>query len=293
MKDKQIGYIVLFKHGRCVGTFPPLRESYYDRREIIYNARIIRSDGVIYDLADEDSIFSIKIPTYNKYKKNKVSEELGVTGYLEYVLKMRASGYKNDGNDALCYACLGVSTYLMANSERDWNYEDFFRIVEWLERDGDYESADNWRQWIAENVPTPGDRVKAHFQKALNVCELLETDLIELLWEYGQCGTVSKYQGRVYSISGKDKRFPLLPDFIKQNGAVVPPIDGIEFFAFTNSKTVKIRGEEIPALEASWRPFVDDRTPTEKEMYRQRYIKIATDKAMKENVRMFDKIRKC
>lgn len=87
-------YTVLFLHGRCIGTFPPINGKYYDRRDIIYGANTIISDGKKYDLTNKESIYSIAIPSYDRYRKNAVSEELGVTGYLEYVLKMRASGYK-------------------------------------------------------------------------------------------------------------------------------------------------------------------------------------------------------
>lgn len=52
-------YTVIFKHGRCVGTFPPLKGKYYDRRDIIYDANTIISDGRKYDLTDKDSIYSI------------------------------------------------------------------------------------------------------------------------------------------------------------------------------------------------------------------------------------------
>lgn len=31
-------YTVLFLHGRCIGTFPPILGKYYKRREIIYDA---------------------------------------------------------------------------------------------------------------------------------------------------------------------------------------------------------------------------------------------------------------
>lgn len=235
---------------------------------------------------------SIAIPSYSRYKKNAVSEELGVTGYLEYVLKMRASSYKNAGNNNLCYACLGMATYLMARSVRERNYEDFFRIVDWLERDGRYNLAERWRKWIHDNVPPPEDKTLARFRETLKQCEFLGTDLIELTYTGGQCGTVAKYQGRVYSINGKDRDFPILPTFIKRRGAVISPYGGAAFSPFVRGvSTMQYRWKEVNPLFASWRPFVDDRTKADREAYANSYIKSATQKKMSENCKMYDRIR--
>jgi hypothetical protein len=285
-------YTVLFLHGRCIGTSPPINGKYYDRRDIIYGANTIISDGKKYDLTNKDSIYSIAIPSYDRYSKNAVSEELGVTGYLEYVLKMRASGYKNSGNNDLCYACLGMATYLMAHSTREWNYEDYFRISDWLERDGRYNLAERWVNWIHDNVPSPEDKTLAQFRETLKKCEFIGTDLIELAYNGGQCGTVAKYQGRVYSITGKDRDFPILPAFIKRQGAVIPPYGGASFFPFVRGvNTMQYRWKEVNPMSASWRPFVDDRTKADKEAYASRYIKIETERIMKENGKLYDRIK--
>lgn len=286
-------YTVLFLHGRCIGTFPPILGKYYNHREIIYRANKIFSDGVTYDLTSVESIASIKTPKYKKYKKNKVSEELGVTGWLEYVLKMRASGYKKEGKNDLCYACLERATELMAVSEYTWTYDSFFRLVEWLERDGKYEEAEKWNKWIIDNVPSPSQRTYQHFLDVLATCAYLDTDLIELSWNGAQCGAVAKYQGRVYSIDGKDKDFPILPRFIRYQGAVIPPNEGASFHPFVRdiNKTILYRGKEVSALRTSWRAFRDNRTKEEKEAYASRYIKIETERIMKENGKLYDRIK--
>ena len=43
---------------------------------------------------------------------------------------------------------------------------------------------------------------------AINLAIDIGTDLVEMTTHYCTCGECSKYQGRVYSITGTDTRFP-------------------------------------------------------------------------------------
>lgn len=97
---------VYYAYGHVQKVLPPLLGSYYENRDIINAATFIVSDGVAYDLTDIQSIRSIKIPNYHIYAPNKVGEELGVTGCLDYVLRMRSGLYWREGNFDLSIACL-------------------------------------------------------------------------------------------------------------------------------------------------------------------------------------------
>ena len=53
--------------------------------------------------------------------------------------------------------------------------------------------------------------------KMLNLAKEYGTDLIEVSVHGSPCEECAKYQGRIYSISGNDKRFPKYPDWLLSN----------------------------------------------------------------------------
>lgn len=94
-----------FEHGRVVELFPEPNQSYYDVRDKINAATDIVSDGIKYDLTDKQSIYSIAIPDYTKFRDVPRFKELGPTGYLEYVLRMHAGLFCSQ-REAVAAACL-------------------------------------------------------------------------------------------------------------------------------------------------------------------------------------------
>lgn len=77
------------------------------------------------------------------------------------------------------------------------------------------------------------------------------------------CGKCAPYKNRIYSISGKDKRIPKLPDFFLD-------ISNWEHcgVCLTTANEYMLRDDLITK---SNRPFVDDRTPEQKQNY-QNYL---------------------
>lgn len=57
-------------------------------------------------------------------------------------------------------------------------------------------------------------------KKTLKDAKSLETDLLEMSEHEGTCPICAQYQGRVFSISGDDKRFPKLPDIVFKTGGL-------------------------------------------------------------------------
>lgn len=55
---------------------------------------------------------------------------------------------------------------------------------------------------------------------AINLAIDIGTDLVEMTTHYCTCGECSKYQGRVYSITGTDTRFPPLPEQVFLYGGI-------------------------------------------------------------------------
>lgn len=259
-------YTVYYAYGHVTKTFPPPAGSYYDNRDIIYGATFIVSDGVAYDLTDKKSIYSIKIPNYHIYAPNKVGEELGVTGCLDYVLRMRSGRYWTEGNFDLSVACMEKATELMKYSSVGWPPKDFFRIVNELNDLGRFKKAQRWKEWIEHNIPGATSAIvpvatsiesreplsSEERKSILKECKYLDTDLVEVGNSGVCCETCAKYRNRIYTLTGKDFRFPKLPkDFHKSCGLSIHPY------------ILEVSEPTFPCSDPiaySNRPFVDDRT---------------------------------
>lgn len=82
----------------------------------------------------------------------------------------------------------------------------------------------------------------------------------------GCCGECAKYRGRWFSISGKDKRFPKMPE---NYGCTCQGIDFYPVIDGVSEPEYCPKHQNI--IEYSNRPFVDDRTQAEKALH-QRYL---------------------
>ena len=83
------------------------------------------------------------------------------------------------------------------------------------------------------------------------------------------CSECAKYRFRIYSISGRDKRFPKLPDYVKKYSwhcglGTRPFVLGIHYMRLSPNKSLN---EIDELIEYSNRPFVDDREDEEIERY--------------------------
>lgn len=84
----------------------------------------------------------------------------------------------------------------------------------------------------------------------------------------GCCDKCAPYRNRYYSISGKDKRLPKVPDFFldiknwEHCHVVLQPVYDIDIL-------IEVKGNQV--VNESNRPFIDDRTAEERENY-QNYL---------------------
>ena len=99
---------------------------------------------------------------------------------------------------------------------------------------------------------------------AIRDAKEMGTDLLEMTEHSPTCAECAKYQGRVYSISGKSNKFPPLPkEFIINDGVH----EGCRhaFFPYEDGLSKPNYHENI--VEYSNSPFVDNRTPEEVAAY--------------------------
>ena len=118
-----MSYEVCFYNGRISFIFPKPAGALYDNRDIIYDAERISVDGEAHDLTSISSIESIPVPTFDN--SISVHDDLGVTGSLEYVLRMHASRLWKIEKYDLALACIEKATEIMFESPIGWSEKRF------------------------------------------------------------------------------------------------------------------------------------------------------------------------
>lgn len=238
-----------------------------------YEAEYYNINGAIYDSYSIESISSIPIPDYSKLKPTDTP-----VYSLDYLLIVRASQERRKKNNELAYALLEKSLELMEHSQTIHNKNQILRIVNWLYEDGRLEEAKKKEVTLRRAFPYTFDDTLLHknvFFKELQSCKELKTDYIFCSSHQGTCPECAKYQCRVYCISGKDKRLPKLPDIVYQYGGFHPGCRHSfhPFFLYSNHTINDYNLKEFNVFKHSNRPFVDDRTEYDKQLYTERLKK--------------------
>jgi len=214
-----------------------------------------------YDLDTLEGIESIEIPVY---KRNKGIES--PVNNIEYILQRKATEHKRNGRMDLAIACLKKSNEIMPHSNFLWSLKDYMRLVEYLKQAGHFDEA-RIEQTKIDDFFNQNDLTTTVFHKILSDCESMGTDLVISSDIIRTCGECAKYSKRIFSISGKDERFPVLPKFFGQNlqehsycfNSFYPFSLGISepsWFYYGN------------LVNWSNRPFVDERTRVQKEDFK-------------------------
>lgn len=100
-------------------------------------------------------------------------------------------------------------------------------------------------------------------------CKKWGSDLVAFN-DYGNgcCEKCAKMRGRVYSISGKHKQFPELPEYVKTNGNFHEGCRcTMNLFWENVSSDIFYKGEKVNAIKSSQRPWTDDRDEREIKLY--------------------------
>ncbi|MGN1478820.1 MAG: hypothetical protein ACI4XH_03560 [Acutalibacteraceae bacterium] len=237
----------------------------YEQRNIAYSAQYIVIFSKIYNLLNPNDIKAIPTPDYSKLQGS-------VTLYLEYILRM----HRGRTDNIEIEKSLALKTAELMNISV-WYYgiKEYMPLCNSLMKLDDYETSD----MIFNNAFVAlKERKKRNFYDRISGHDLIVASYHDIT-----CEICSKYQNRVYSISGKDKRFPKLPNFVfKYYGFHedchhgFDPFyyyNGCKLYKFVNDSSEKgFHNEYYDAIEYSNRPFVDERSTEEKELYLQKKI---------------------
>lgn len=277
-----------YENGMLVNVSPRNEAISLDEdRQVAYDARYIISDGKKYDLYNTDDIRAIIIPDMveesNESDDNDGKIRIGgirfhnVTRELAYHIKMRVKG-------AFCKELAVPLVYkavnLMMASLTSYTRNDYKRMIDQLYAAGADDYAHYLDAQLRQVFPLYADKSylnKANIQRALSLAKQFNSDYLEMPYELCVCGECAKYMGRLYSISGKDKRFPPLPDVILEKGMIHEGCS-CSFWAgrYSNGQTIdkyfisddgEVTYKPVDLLESSNRPFVDDRCVRAVERY--------------------------
>ena len=270
--------IAYFNHGILYDVSPREKfKSLYDSRDIAYKAESIVSDGVRYSLQDKKSVCSIPIPEFQNNSETTFS--------LDYVLRMAASNLRSEGKNELSILVLWKAVEIMPHSTIAWSEKDYLRIVAWLYEDNNFLEGDRIRNYIHNDLTIQSKVnlsaiIKSNFQSVIE-----KSDLISFSRYSGVCcETCAVYSGRVFSVSGTDKRFPMLPQALKECGCS-HPCCGTGVQTYWEGDEVMYRGKRIPVDAALSRPYTDDRSESEIEAYNR------ATKTIKEYDTYLDRLR--
>ena len=197
------------------------------------------------------------------------------TGDIDYYLRKKGFEYEEAGNIELAILCLQKSNAIRMVSRRGYRKDDYYSYVRLLARSGFVKEAQAEKDKIdkffgEEEIDAfPSWRDEA-VKRLLRDSREVKTDLVIMNVHGGTCSECAKFQGRVFSLSGTDKRFPKIPErFFKYGGihkgcrhSFYPFIYGVsnpdlEYTLSIQKIASKKYAKNIIAF--SNRPFVDDR----------------------------------
>ncbi len=266
-KQFKIKYIPIYRNGTIYDVTGVKKNLLYENRNLYYTASIIVSDGKIYNLSDIDNCAAFEIPKFQAPKEGlpKVTKDLSYV-LLMYVCKL---------DDVMVSKILVPITYnMMKASPIGFLRKDYMRLVIKLWKDGWLDEGDKLKSQIDKESDT-AEQGKMNY--ILENAKNFKTDLVVCSFHFGTCSECAKLQGRVYSISGKNSKYPKLPENVLKYGGFhkgcrhtfLPVVEGcfsMEKYSDDRSKLIK-----VDPVKYSNRPFIDDRTEKDKEVY-EHYI---------------------
>lgn len=233
-----------------------------------YSSRYI-FDGRLFDMLSPDDVKALPIPNFSQEGTFP-----DVTNSEDYILRMIA-GYIREINHEQSIVVLNKANILMQASNISWSTDDYLRLAKWLYQDGKIELAERYENAISERIPSYYSKNgrkrinKEILDNALKACETLHTEFIEFRSLSGGSEIDGVYGNRLYSTTKTNKKVHSLPKLDGDYyGTFFPFFDGISTMYDRQGNVVS-----NPILYSN-RLFIDERTESDKELYRERQLEI-------------------
>lgn len=228
------------------------------------NAQQIEAFKNAFDLTTAEGIQAITLQAVQPWIKSAP----GVPSHPVEILSKQASAYQKDHLE-LAIECLRKANELRPDCGIVYSEDSYLRLVRYLCKAERFEEADREQQKIqamfhGPTAPYSHEALShAALERSFARARELDTDLVEISWINACCEVCGKYRGRIFSISGRDRRFPKFPaDFCLNCGlSVFPIIEGVSIPMYSDPEHI---------VEEARRPFTDTRTPDEIKAYSER-----------------------
>lgn len=215
MDERKIAY---FKEGMLYDVSPRDESlSLYEDRQTAYDATVIVSDGVEYDINTIEGIEALPMPDFPV--TNNILE-------LSYIMKLHCGGVKDV---KILPTIIDKTIQLMLASKMGWMKKDFLQIIHYCDKFGIEHEGERIEQKYCARYPEEfGDRdeyLKRKAQEAsLRMGDELGYDAVEITAFNLCCPEHEPLQGKVF----------LLAEFEKmQTGRAFEDVDGKHYAAIT------------------------------------------------------------
>lgn len=215
------------------------------------------------------NVSSVPAPTANaidKYKFPTIESILNVNvaiPNIDYILQRKATQFKKEGKMDFAIACLKKSNDIMLSSNNKYRYsaKDYMRYIKYLEADGQFDKATLEEEKLKARLPALFDGANTKNPQLTKI----NTDLIHFTGSR-LCPLCSIYSGRVFSKSGRDKRFPAFSVFPEKLKNVNCPECGV-CVGFSPYHIIDFDNKLRDDIKRSNAPFTDSRTTELKKTY--------------------------
>ena len=193
-----------------------------------------------------------------------------VTGQVEYYLLKKAGQFEKGNNADMAIACYRKANQLMQHCSTAYSKDYFMRLPNYLRKLRRFDDARSEEAKIDSLFPNDSNILneqKMRIERNQQIAAVCRdgSDLVEVSSHSACCEVCGRYRGRIFSLFGKDKRFPAFPsDFCTKCG--------LTYYQFWEEASTpaysKARGRAL--VREMNRPFVDSRTKEEIAMFEEK-----------------------
>ena len=199
-------------------SFPNQEDFSEEKWQAAVNAANEKFDKM-FKLTSEQEIAAIDV--YYLFKLDESFD--GVTSCWN-ILNKKATAFKREKRMDLAIACLRKLNEYMDASGAAYSVKDYLRLSEFLKQDRQFEEARKIENIVFSKFPEIFTATSHnHIDETMEKAKHFNEDLI-ILYANKTCPQCSLYHNRIFSISGKNKKYiPLssAPDFLKSNFCTV------------------------------------------------------------------------